>query len=79
MRNNRNYAKKNCYNINMIDLTENQKIKEFKTKITKTIINLTKSHIKYHLEEFCDCGEFDKTIILLTNIKAFCKKQIVTK
>ena len=55
----------------MIDLTEKQKIEEFKTKITKTIINLTENHIQYHMEELCDCEEFDRTIRLLTNIKAF--------
>ena len=71
--NNRSYAEKVCYNINMIDLTKKQKIEEFKTEITKTIINLTKNHIQYHMEEFCDCEEFDKTIRLLTNIKAFLK------
>ena len=55
----------------MIDLTENRKIEEFKIEITKTIINLTKNYIKYHLEELCDCEEFNRTIRLLTNIKAF--------
>ena len=55
----------------MIDLTEKQKIEEFKTEITKTIINLTENHIQYHMEELCDCEEFDRTIRLLTNIKAF--------
>ena len=55
----------------MIDLTENRKIEEFKTEITKTIINIKKNHIKYHMEEFCDCEEFDRAIRLLTNIKAF--------
>ena len=55
----------------MIDLTEKQKIEEFKTEIIKKIINLTENHIQYHMEEFCDCEEFDRTIRLLTNIKAF--------
>ena len=67
MGNNISYAEKVCYNISMIDLTENRKIEEFKTEITKTVINLTQNHI----EEFCDCEEFDRTIRLLTNIKAF--------
>ena len=67
MGNNRSYAEKVCYNISMIDLTENRKIEEFKTEITKIIINLTQNHI----EKLCDCEEFDRTIILLTNIKAF--------
>ena len=58
-----------CYNISMIDLTEKQKIEEFKTKITKTIINLTDNHIQYYIEEFCNCEEFDRTIRLLINIK----------
>ena len=71
MGNNRSYAENVCYNITMIDLNENQKIEELKIEITKTIINLTENHIKYHLEEFCDCEEFDRTIRLLTNIKAF--------
>ena len=39
MGNNISYGKKVCYNISMIDLTENRKIKIFKTEITKTIIN----------------------------------------
>ena len=55
----------------MIDLTKKQKIEEFKTEIIKTIINLTENHIQYHMEEFRDCEEFDRTIRLLTNIKAF--------
>ena len=66
MENNRTYAEKVCYNISMIDLTENRKIEEFKTEITKTIINLTQNHI----EELCDYEEFDRTIRLLTNIKS---------
>ena len=69
--NNRSYAEKVCYNISMIDLTEKQKIEEFKNEITKTIINLIENHIKYHMEELCDCEELNKTIRLLTNIKAF--------
>ena len=67
MGNNISYAEKVCYNISMIDLTKKRKIEEFKTEITKTIINLTQNHI----EELCDCEEFDRTIRLLTNIKAF--------
>ena len=62
MGNNRSYAEKVCHNISMIDLIENRKIEEFKTKITKTIINLTENHIKYHMEELCDCEEFNRTI-----------------
>ena len=71
MGNNISYAKKVCYNISMIDLTKTSKIEEFKPKITKPIINLTENHIKYHMEELCDCEEFYITIRLLTNIKAF--------
>ena len=41
MENNRSYVEKVFYNISMIDLTENIKIEEFKTEITKIIINLT--------------------------------------
>ena len=67
MGNNRSYAEKIYYNISMIDLTEKRKIEEFKTEITNTIINLTQNHI----EEFCDYEEFDRTIRLLNNIKAF--------
>ena len=55
----------------MRNLTEKQKIKEFKTEITKIIINLMENHIQYHIEEFCDYEEFDRTIRLLTNIKTF--------
>ena len=71
MGNNRSYAEKVCYNISMIDLTENIKIEEFKTEIIKIIINITKNHIEYQMEELCDCEEFDRIIKLLTNIKAF--------
>ena len=53
MENNRSYEEKVCYNISMIDLIENPKIEEFKTEITKTIINLTENHIKHHMDEFC--------------------------
>ena len=63
--------KKVCYNISMIDLIEKQKIEEFKTEIIKTIINLIENHIQYHMEEFCNCEEFDRTIRLLINIKTF--------
>ena len=55
----------------MRNLTEKQKIEEFKTEITKIIINLMENHIQYHIEEFCDYEEFDRTIRLLTNIKTF--------
>ena len=71
MENNRSSSEKVCYNINMIDLTDNSSIEEFKTEITKTVINLTQNHIEYHIEEFCDCEEFNRTIRLLTNIKVF--------
>ena len=71
MGNNRSYAEKVCYNISMIDRIENRKIEEFKIEIIKTIINLTQNHIENHIEEFCDCEEFDKMIRLLNNIKAF--------
>ena len=69
--NNRSYVEKVYYNISMIDLTENKKIEEFKTEITKIIINLTQNHIENHIEEFCDFEEFDRIIILLINIKTF--------
>ena len=71
MGNNRSYAENVCYNISMIDLTNKSSIEEFKTEITKAVINLTQNHIEYHIEEFCDCEEFDRTIRLLTNIKVF--------
>ena len=71
MGNNKSYAENVCYNISMIDLTDNSRIEEFKTEITKAVINLTQNHIEYHIEEFCDCEEFDRTIRLLTNIKIF--------
>ena len=71
MGNNKSYTKKVCYNINMIYLTDNINIEDFKTEITKTVINLTQNHIEYHIEESCDCEEFDRTIRLLTNIKEF--------
>ena len=69
--NNRSYAEKVCYNISMIDLTDNRQIEEFKAEITKAVINLTQNHIEYHIERFCDCEEIEKTIILLNNIKVF--------
>ena len=69
MRNNRSYAEKVCYNISMIDLTDNRYIEEFKTEITKAVTNLTQNHIEYHIEQFCDCEEYDRAIILLNNIK----------
>ena len=71
MGNNRSYAEKVCYNISMINLTDNRYIEEFKTKITKAVINLTQNHIEYHIEQFCDCEEYDRTIRLLNNIKVF--------
>ena len=71
MENNRSYAEKVCYNISMIDLTDNRYIEEFKAEITKAVINLTQNHIEYHIERFLDCEEFDRTIRLLNNIKAF--------
>ena len=71
MGNNRSYAENVCYNISMIDLTDNRYIEEFKAEITKAVINLTQNHIEYHIERFCDCEEFDRTIRLLNNIKAF--------
>ena len=71
MGNNRSYIENVYYNISMIDLTDNRNIKEFKTEITKTVINLTQNHIEYHIKELCDCEEFDKTISLLNNIKVF--------
>ena len=71
MGNNKSYAENVCYNISMIDLTDNRYIEEFKTEITKSVINLTQNHIEYHIERFCDCEEYDRTIILLNNIKMF--------
>ena len=55
----------------MIDLTDNRYIEEFKTEITKAVINLTQNHIEYHIEQFCDCEEYDRAIRLLNNIKVF--------
>ena len=69
MGNNRSYAEKVYYNISMINLTDNRYIEEFKTEITKAVINLTQNHIEYHIEQFCDCEEYDRTIRLLNNIK----------
>ena len=46
MGNNRSYAEKVCYSINMIDLTDNSSIEEFKAEITKAVINLTQNHIE---------------------------------
>ena len=69
--NNKSYAKNIYYNISMINIIENRKIKSFKTEITKIIINLIKNNIEYHMEELYDYEEFDKMIRLLTNIKAF--------
>ena len=69
--NNRSYTEKVYYNISMIDLTDNRQIEEFKAEITKAVINLTQNHIEYHIEKFCDCEEYDRTIRLLNNIKVF--------
>ena len=69
--NNISYAKKVCYNINIIDLIEKQKIEEFKIEIIKTIINLTDNHNQYHIKEFCNYEEIYLTIRLLKNIKIF--------
>ena len=44
MINNRIYTEKVCYNISRIDLTEVNKIEEFKTYIIKTIINLIENY-----------------------------------
>ena len=71
MGNNRSYTEKVCYNISMIDLTDNRQIEEFKAEITKAVINLTQNHIEYHIEKFYDCEEYDRTIRLLYNIKLF--------
>ena len=71
MGNNRSYAEKVYYNISMIDLTDNRYIEEFKTEITKAVINLTQNYIEYHIERFCDCEEIERTIRLLNNIKVF--------
>ena len=71
MGNNRRYTEKVCYNISMIDLTDNSSIEEFKTEITKAVINLTQNHIEYHIKEFCDCEKFNRTIRLLAYIKVF--------
>ena len=71
MGNNRSYAEKVCYNISMMNLTDNRYIEEFKEEITKSVINLTQNHIEYHIERFCDCEEYGRTIRLLTNIKVF--------
>ena len=75
MGNNRSYTEKVCYNISMIDLTDNRYIEEFKIEITKAVINLTQNHIEYHIEyhieRFCDCEEIERTIRLLNNIKIF--------
>ena len=55
----------------MIDLTNNRYIEEFKTEITKAVINLTQNHIEYHIGRFSDCEEIERTIRLLNNIKVF--------
>ena len=71
MGNNRSYEEKVCYNISMIDLTDIRYIENFKVEIIKAVINLTQNHIEYHIEQFCDCEEYDRTIRLLNNIKVF--------
>ena len=55
----------------MINLIEKHKIEEFKTKITKIIMNLTDNYNLYHMEEFdyCNCEEIYLTIRLLDNIR----------
>ena len=55
----------------MIDLTEKQKMEEFKTEITKTIINLTDNHNQYHIEEFFNFEEIYLTIRPLDDIRIF--------
>ena len=55
----------------MIDLTDNRRTENFKIEITKAVINLIQNHIEYHIEQFCDCEEYDRTIRLLNNIKVF--------
>ena len=57
----------------MIDLTEKNKIEKFKTEISKSIINLTKNHDQYHIEEFeyYKCEETYRFIKLLNNIRIF--------
>ena len=53
MTNNISYIENVFYNISMIDLTKKKnKIEEFKTEISKSIINLTKNYDQYHIEEF---------------------------
>ena len=62
----------------MINLTEKQKIEEFKTKITKTIMNLIDNHNQYHIEEFCNCEEIYLIIRLLDNDKIIKNRTRVT-
>ena len=50
MINNISCTEKVCYNISMVDLTEKNKIKEYKTKISKSIINLAKNNYQYYIE-----------------------------
>ena len=71
--NNGSYIEKVCYNINMMDLFEKQKIEEFKMEIIKTIINLIDNHNQYHIEEFCNCEEIYLIIRLTENIRIFLK------
>ena len=71
--NNRIYTQKFCYNISMINLIEKNKIEKFKIEISKSIINLTKNHDQYHIEEFeyYNCEETYRMIKLLNNIRTF--------
>ena len=58
MMNNRSYIKKVYFNIHMIDLTERNYIEEFKTEISKSIMNLTNNHNQY-------CNTPNYTIVVL--------------
>ena len=57
--NNISYTEKVCYNINIIDLTETNRIEEFKAKI----INLIDNYNYYNIEEFEYC-DYEKTLEL---------------
>ena len=57
--NNISYTKKVCYNISIIDLTETNRIEEFKAKI----INLTDNYNYYRIEEF-EYYNYEKTLEL---------------
>ena len=73
MINNRSYVKKVCYNIRVIDLTEKQKIEEFKIEITKTIKNLTENHNQYHIVVILNAKveNFTKPVIKVKTKKVF--------